>query len=110
MAAIDQNQTEEKVLKYASFCDHDDQMIDAIVKRLRGPGSTAAITSDKYSLSDHYTREIVSNVFLDPRLGNIRRGPQDRESVVERINQNLNDNQNFSKSAPNKGLRELWSC
>ena len=108
MAAIDQNQTEEKVLKYASFCDHDDQMIDAIVKRLRGPGSTAAITSDKYSLSDHYTREIVSNVFLDPRLGNIRRGPQDRESVVERINQNLNDNQNFSKSAPNKGLRELW--
>ena len=108
MAAIDQNQTREKVLKYASFCDHDDQMIDAIVERLRGPGSTAAITSDKYSLSDHYVREIVSNVFLDPRLGNIRRGPIDRESVVERINQNLNDNKNFNKSAPNKGLRELW--
>ena len=108
MAAIDQNQTKEKLLKYASFCDHDDQMIDAIVERLRGPGSTAAITSDKYSLSDHYVREIVSNVFLDPRLGNIRRGPLDRESVVERINQNLNDNQNFSKSAANKGLRELW--
>ena len=29
MAAIDQNQTKEKLLKYASFCDHDDQMIDA---------------------------------------------------------------------------------
>ena len=108
MAAIDQNKTEEKALKYASFCDHDDQMIEAVVERLRGAGSTAAITSDKYSLSDHYIREIVSNVFLDPRLGNIRRGPLDRESVVERINQNLNDNQNFSKSAPNKGLRELW--
>ena len=108
MAAIDQNKTEEKALKYASFCDHDDQMIEAVVDRLRGAGSTAAITSDKYSLSDHYIREIVSNVFLDPRLGNIRRGPLDRESVVERINQNLNDNQNFSKSAPNKGLRELW--
>ena len=108
MAAIDQNQTEEKALKYASFCEHDDQMIEAVVERLRGAGSTAAITSDKYSLSDHYIREIVSNVFLDPRLGNIRRGPLDRESVVERINQNLNDNQNFNKSAPNKGLRELW--
>ena len=108
MAAIDQNKTEEKALKYTSFCDHDDQMIEAVVERLRGAGSTAAITSDKYSLSDHYIREIVSNVFLDPRLGNIRRGPLDRESVVDRINQNLNDNQNFSKSAPNKGLRELW--
>ena len=108
MAAIDQNKTEEKALKYASFCDHDDQMIDAVVKRLRGAGSTAAITSDKYSLSDHYIREIVSNVFLDPRLGNIRRGPLDRESVVERINQNLNDSIDFNKSAPNKGLREVW--
>ena len=52
MAAIDQNKTEEKALKYASFCDHDDQMIEAVVERLRGAGSTAAITSDKYSLSD----------------------------------------------------------
>ena len=56
MAAIDQNKTEEKALKYASFCDHDDQMIEAVVERLRGAGSTAAITSDKYSLSDHYIR------------------------------------------------------
>ena len=31
MAAIDQNKTEEKALKYASFCDHDDQMIEAVV-------------------------------------------------------------------------------
>ena len=31
MAVIDQNKTEEKALKYASFCNHDDQMIEAVV-------------------------------------------------------------------------------
>ena len=52
MAAIDQNKTEEKALKYASFCDHDDQMIEAVVERLRGAGSTAAITSCLLYTSD----------------------------------------------------------
>ena len=85
--AVDQEE-----IKYHSFNLEHDPSTRKLIGRLSNPGASGVVCSPNQDLRNHYVREIVSNVFEEPRNSTVMRAPKDRESIVSLISEKIEEN------------------
>ena len=90
---------------YNSFNDDHEEKVKAIIGELMKAGSSCAVCSSSQDLRNHYLREIVSNLFDDPRNSTVMRAPTDRESIVSAISSSMEE---FSPKQGQSVTRTLW--
>ena len=99
--AVDQEQ-----IKYHSFNLEHDRSTRKLIGRLSNPGASGVVCSPNQDLRNHYVREIVSNVFEEPRNSTVMRAPKDRESIVSLISEKIEENS--VREVNSKVLGTIW--
>ena len=99
--AVDQEE-----IKYHSFNLEHDRSTRKLIGRLSNPGASGVVCSPNQDLRNHYVREIVSNVFEEPRNSTVMRAPKDRESIVSLISEKIEENS--ASEVNSKVLGTIW--
>lgn len=105
MANISKPVGNKEQYAYNSFNDDHEEKVKAIIGELMKAGSSCAVCSSSQDLRNHYLREIVSNLFDDPRNSTVMRAPTDRESIVSAISSSMEE---FSPKQGQSVTRTLW--
>ena len=105
MANISKSVGKSENFAYNSFNNEHDKRVETIIDELKKAGSSCVVCSPNQDLRNHYLREIVSNLFDDPRSSTVMRAPNDRESIVSAISLKIDES---SSNQFHGATRTLW--
>jgi len=105
MANISKPVGKSENFAYNSFNNEHEKRVETIIDELKKAGSSCVVCSPNQDLRNHYLREIVSNLFDDPRSSTVMRAPNDRESIVSAISLKIDES---SSNQFHGATRTLW--
>ena len=105
MANISKPVGKSENFAYNSFNNEHEKRVETIIDELKKAGSSCVVCSPNQDLRNHYLREIVSNLFDDPRNSTVMRAPNDRESIVSAISLKIDES---SSNQFHGATRTLW--
>ncbi|MEK9984323.1 MAG: SPOR domain-containing protein [Opitutae bacterium] len=105
MANISKPVGKSENFAYNSFNNEHEKRVETIIDELKKAGSSCVVCSPNQDLRNHYLREIVSNLFDDPRNSTVMRAPNDRESIVSAISLKIDES---SSNQFYGATRTLW--